>query len=218
MAVKPIPDGFHTITPYLVVRDAARIIEFLKQAFGATEQHRSLRPDGTIQHAQLRIGDSPLMIADGTEQRQPLPCAIYLYVTDTDAAYRQAVAAGATSVMEPADQFYGDRNAGVQDAAAITGGLAPTSRTSRKRSCTGGAKPSGKNRPGRSAACSAAARTGLRRGGIVRRGSSEPAKKQLAPKNGTQRSSCRANYRATAAISFSMGAPIRLPHSVHEPS
>lgn len=114
MAVKPIPEGFHTITPYLVVRDAAKLIDFLKNAFDAKEVHRSAA-DGAIRHAQLIIGDSPIMLAEGSEQWKPLPCAMYLYVKDTDATYKQAMAAGATSQMAPADQFYGDRNAGVVD-------------------------------------------------------------------------------------------------------
>ena len=114
MAVRPIPEGFHTITPYLVVRDAAKLIDFLKHAFDAKEVHRSTA-DGVIRHAQLTIGDSPLMLAEGGEQWKPLPCAMYLYVKDTDATYQQAVAAGGTSLMAPADQFYGDRNAGVVD-------------------------------------------------------------------------------------------------------
>lgn len=115
MAVKPIPEGFHSVTPYMVVRGARELIEFLKQAFGATEGHRTEQPDGTIMHAQLKIGDSPLMIAEGQGQWKPMPCAIYLYVKDTDATYKQALAAGGKSLMAPADQFYGDRNAGVTD-------------------------------------------------------------------------------------------------------
>ena len=115
MAVKPIPDGFHSITPYMVVHGARELIDFLKKAFDATEGHRTAQPDGTIMHAQLKIGDSPLMVAEGGEQWKPMPCAIYLYVKDTDATYPRAVAAGGKSLMTPADQFYGDRNAGVTD-------------------------------------------------------------------------------------------------------
>jgi PhnB protein len=119
MAVKPVPDGFHTVTPYLVVDDAAKLIEFLKRGFGAEEMHRSKRPDGKIMHAQVRIGDSMIMLADGNESHPPEPCSLYLYVPDVDAVYRRAIAAGGTSILEPADMFYGDRNAGVKDASGV---------------------------------------------------------------------------------------------------
>ena len=115
MAVKPIPEGFHSLTPYLVATGASKLIDFLKQAFDAKEVHRSAQPDGTIAHAQLIIGDSPIMLAEAGAQWKPMPCAIYFYVKDTDATYKQAIAAGGTSLMAPADQFYGDRNAGVVD-------------------------------------------------------------------------------------------------------
>jgi PhnB protein len=115
MAVKPIPEGFHTVTPYLLVTDARRLIEFLKQAFGAELVHLSTRPDGGVMHAQVRIGDSPVMMGEVTGEWKPMLGSLYLYVPDTDAVYRRALQAGGTSVMEPADQFYGDRNAGVKD-------------------------------------------------------------------------------------------------------
>jgi uncharacterized glyoxalase superfamily protein PhnB len=115
MAVRPIPEGFHTVTPYVVVSGASKLIDFLKQAFDAREVHRMARPDGVIMHAQVRIGDSFIMLADAGGPWPAMPTAIYLYVPDTDAAYRSALAAGSTSLMEPADQFYGDRNAGVKD-------------------------------------------------------------------------------------------------------
>ncbi len=115
MPVKPIPEGFHTVTPYLMVQGAQKLIEFLKQAFNARETERMAQPDGTITHAEVRIGDSIIMLAEAAGQWKPMPTGIYLYVEDTDAIYQRALAAGATSIMEPADQFYGDRNAGVQD-------------------------------------------------------------------------------------------------------
>jgi PhnB protein len=117
MTVKAIPDGYHTVTPYLVVEGAARLIDFMKAAFGAEERERLSRANGTIGHAEVQIGDSVLMISDASGQWGPMPAAIYLYVPDTDATFRSAVRAGGTSVMEPADQFYGDRNAGVRDFA-----------------------------------------------------------------------------------------------------
>ena len=115
MAVKPIPEGFHTVTPYLVVKDASKVLDFVKQAFDAKEMHRSVRPDGKIMHAQFRIGDSMVMIADGTPDHPPTPCSLYLYVKDTDALYKSAIKAGGTSIMEPMNMFYGDRNGGVKD-------------------------------------------------------------------------------------------------------
>lgn len=114
MAVKPIPEGYHTLTPYLTVAGAAKLIDFLKAAFGAAETFRSNR-NGGVGHAELRIGDSMLMLSEARDQWKPMPSVLYLYVEDTDATYKKALAAGATSLMEPADQFYGDRNAGVQD-------------------------------------------------------------------------------------------------------
>jgi PhnB protein len=115
MPVKPIPDGYHTVTPYLIVQGVAGLIDFLKQAFDAKEEHRTAMPDGTVMHAQVRIGDSAVMMGQAPGAHTPMPSAIYLYVPDADAVYRRALAAGATSIMEPADQFYGDRNAGVKD-------------------------------------------------------------------------------------------------------
>jgi len=113
--VKPIPDGYHSVTPYLIVKGVAALIDFLKEAFDAVETERLPGPDGTIGHAEVRIGDSIVMMGEG-EHFEPMPAAIYLYVNDIDAAYAKALAAGATTVMEPADQFYGDRSGGVKDA------------------------------------------------------------------------------------------------------
>ena len=117
MAVKPVPDGYHTVTPYLTVPGVAKLIEFVQRAFDAVEVHECMkRPDGTIMHAEVKIGDSMVMMGEPMGC-PPSPAALYLYVPDTDAIYRRALAAGATSLMEPADQFYGDRNAGVRDPA-----------------------------------------------------------------------------------------------------
>jgi PhnB protein len=116
MAVNPIPSGYHTVTPYLIVRDAAQLIEFLKQAFDAQDSVRMARPDGRIMHAEVRIGDSVVMMGEPGDETQLRPCMIHLYVDDADAAYQRALQAGASSVREPANQFYGDRSAGVKDA------------------------------------------------------------------------------------------------------
>jgi PhnB protein len=114
--VKPIPDGYHTVTPYMVVSDASRQIDFVKRAFDAKELHRSLGPDGKVAHAEVSVGDSRIMIGGARPGQPPIPCMLYLYVADTDAAYQRTIEAGATSVMAPANQFYGDRNGGVKDA------------------------------------------------------------------------------------------------------
>jgi uncharacterized glyoxalase superfamily protein PhnB len=115
MAVKPIPDGYHSVTPYLVVQGAATLIEFLKRAFEATETFRMAHQDGTVMHAEVKIGDSIVMMGEARGDHKPIPACIYLYVNDADAVYKRALQAGATSQMEPTDQFYGDRHGGVMD-------------------------------------------------------------------------------------------------------
>lgn len=114
--VKTVPDGFHTANVYLQVEDAAKQIAFLKQAFGAEELHRSAGPDGNIIHAEVRLGDSVVMIGQAGGPWKPRPCTVYLYMENVDAAHRTAVEAGAKSLGEPKDQFYGDRSGGVEDA------------------------------------------------------------------------------------------------------
>ncbi len=116
MSVKPIPDGYHTVTPYLVVDGAAGLIDFLKEAFGAEEILRMPGPDGSVMHAEVKIGNSIIMMGNASERFPVFPAGLYLYVEDVDALYRRAVAAGGISVSEPADQFYGDRVASVSDA------------------------------------------------------------------------------------------------------
>jgi PhnB protein len=117
MTVKPIPDGYHTVTPYLIVEGASSLIEFLKEAFDAQETERVVQPDGSIMHAEVRIGDSIVMLSDAMGERKPMPTSIYLYVNDADATYQRALQAGGTSVMEPANLFYGDRHGSVKDPA-----------------------------------------------------------------------------------------------------
>ena len=117
MAVKPIPEGYHSVTPYLLVDGVAGLIDFLKQAFDAEERERFSRPDGTIMHAEVRIGDSIVMMGEPTGELKPMPASMHLYVDDSDATYTRALQAGATSTMEPAEEFYGDRMAGVMDPA-----------------------------------------------------------------------------------------------------
>jgi len=121
--VNPIPEGYHTATPYLIVKDAARAIEFYKKAFGAIELMRMTQQDGRIGHAEIKIGDSPIMLADEFPEmgaRSPAalggsPVSVLLYVQDVDAVFNQAVAAGAKVTRPVKDQFYGDRSGGVTD-------------------------------------------------------------------------------------------------------
>ena len=113
MIVKPIPEGHHTVTSYLVVREAAQLIDFMKQAFGAEEIRRFTLPDGSIMHAEVRIGDSMVMLGEAGGEYAPMPAMLHLYVEDVDAVYQQALQAGAISLREPADQPDGDRRGGV---------------------------------------------------------------------------------------------------------
>ncbi len=114
MAVKPIPDGFHTVTPAIVVNGVAGLIDFLKEAFDAKERNRTPGPGRAIMHAEVQIGDSIVMMND-VMRGGPMPGSFYVYVEDCDATYQRAIKAGATAEMEPADMFWGDRMAHVKD-------------------------------------------------------------------------------------------------------
>lgn len=116
-AVKPIPEGYHSVTPFLMVAGAAKVIEFAKSVFNAREIERVEGPGGAIMHAEVQIGDSRVMIADAGGEWKSMPGTLYVYVTDMDAAYQRALKAGGASRQAPVDQFYGDRNAGVEDPA-----------------------------------------------------------------------------------------------------
>ena len=121
--VKPIPEGYHSVTPYLCCRDAASAIEFYKSAFGATEVMRMGAPDGKVGHAEIRIGDSRVMLADEFPEMGFLspqsvggsPVMLHLYVEDVDATVPKAVAAGAKITRPVEDQFYGDRGGQLED-------------------------------------------------------------------------------------------------------
>lgn len=119
MAVSYKPAETQNVIPYLVVTDAEKELAFVKEVFGAKETHVSRDPAGRIAHAQVTIGDSVVMMAQANEQWPSLPAAIYIYVPDVDAAYKRALAMGAASVMQPADQFYGDRNGGVKNSNGV---------------------------------------------------------------------------------------------------
>ncbi len=123
MATKPIPDGYHTATPYLIVKGAARALEFYKKAFGAEELLRMTDPTGGIGHAEIKIGDSPIMLADehpemgyrGPRSSDGTSVSILLYVDDVDARFARAIAAGATATRPVRDEFYGDRTGTLTD-------------------------------------------------------------------------------------------------------
>jgi PhnB protein len=123
MATQPIPEGYHTVTPYLAVEDATEAIEYYTKAFGAKERVRMETPDGKVGHAELEIGDSLVMLSDPFPQASTKPpnelggtsVSVFMYVEDVDAVVKQAVDAGATVTMEIADQFWGDRFGSVKD-------------------------------------------------------------------------------------------------------
>jgi len=123
MPVKPIPDGYSSVTPYLAVKQAADAIEFYRRAFGAKERMRLVAPDGKVGHAELAIGNSVIMLADehpDMDLRSPesyggASVTLHLYVPDVDASFRKATAAGAKPLRQVQDQFYGDRSGTVRD-------------------------------------------------------------------------------------------------------
>ena len=117
MAVKAKPDGYHSVTPYLAVDGAARLIDFVKHAFKAEEVMRLGAPGDRIGHAEVRIGDTLVMVADAHDGRQPMQAMLHVYVSDADATYQRALKAGGSSVQAPEDQFYGDRSGAVRDPA-----------------------------------------------------------------------------------------------------
>ncbi len=122
-AVKPIPDGYHTVTPYLIIKGAAQAIDFYKKAFGATELFRMAQPDGKIGHAEIKIGDSPIMLSDevpemgylGPQTLGGTPVSILIYVEDVDSVFSQSIAAGAQEQRPVEDKFYGDRGGSLVD-------------------------------------------------------------------------------------------------------
>lgn len=121
MAAKPIPDGYHSVTPYLVVRNAAKAIEFYKKALGAQELFRMAGEGDAVAHAEIKIGDSVVMLADETDEyKSPdsfggTPVTLLLYVEDVDAVFPKAIAAGGKELRPVTDQFYGDRSGMLRD-------------------------------------------------------------------------------------------------------
>ena len=132
MAVKPIPEGFHSVTPYLIVKDPAAALEFYQQAFGAVERMRMPDQQGGIMHAEFQVGDSRVMMAGEYPDRKALspqslggtPVSLCLYVENVDETFQQAVAAGATVRYPVQDQFYGDRSGTIEDPFGHTWSIA----------------------------------------------------------------------------------------------
>jgi len=155
---KPIPDGYHSVTPYLIVNGAADALEYYKKAFGATELFRMPAPEGKIGHAEIKIGDSPIMLADefpemGYKSPQSLggsPVSIMIYVDDVDTTFSQAVAAGGKEQRPVKDQFYGDRSGTLEDpfghvwhVATHKEDIAPDEMERRAKAATAAASGSG---------------------------------------------------------------------------
>jgi len=120
MSVTPIPEGFHTVTPYLTVDNAQSLIDFIQQALDGKLAYRMNDDQGNVRHAEMKIGDSMIMIGQARDEWHPKPTNLVLYVPDCDAIYKKALAAGATVVREMATQAYGDRSGGVQDSEGNT--------------------------------------------------------------------------------------------------
>jgi PhnB protein len=120
------PKGYNSASPYLIVDGADQTIEFLKKVFDAEELRRFTSPSGQVQHAEVRIDDTVIMIADGAEGWPPIPAYVHIYVPDVDATYKRALAAGATSVQEPVQKDDPDKRGGVKDSGGTTWWIATT--------------------------------------------------------------------------------------------
>jgi len=124
MGVKSIPDGYHSVTPALIVDGAADIISFTEKVFNAEVLTKMEGPDGAVQHSEVKIGDSLIFIADPMNGSASAPGWLYVYVDDVDSVYRKAIEAGATSIEELSDKFYGDRTGAIKDKAGNHWGIA----------------------------------------------------------------------------------------------
>ena len=113
MNVSPIPAGHNAVSPYLVVKDVAKMIDFLITVFEGEKIEGFLKPDGSLMHGEVKIHDSVIMIGQAQPEWSPQTNMIHIYVEDVDATYEKALASGAQSIMPPADQFYGNRESGV---------------------------------------------------------------------------------------------------------
>ncbi len=122
--VNPIPSQYQRVIPYLIAKGASDLMEFLKIVFDAEETERMSMPDGTVAHGEIKIGESTIMVSEASEMYKENPTMLYIYVEDVDATYKKALDAGATSVKEPENQFYGDRSCMVKDASGNSWGIA----------------------------------------------------------------------------------------------
>jgi len=119
MAVKPIPENYPRVSHYLIVKNVEETMDFIQHVFDGKVREKMKTPDGSVNHGEISIGDSVIMMGKPTENHEKQNVMLYIYVEDTDRAYKRALEKDAESVMEPADQFYGDRNAGVKDKDGI---------------------------------------------------------------------------------------------------
>lgn len=120
MTANPVPPGYHTVTPYLMVSDASALIEFAQRAFEAEARMKHTDAHGRVSHAEITIGDSVIMLGEGNAEYPPAPASLHLYIADVDAVYARALQAGGSSVREPRTEFYGDRMAGIRDSEGNT--------------------------------------------------------------------------------------------------
>jgi PhnB protein len=120
MSVDPVPKGYHTVTPYLMIQRAPQFIAFMAAVFGAETTERLLRPDGKIGHAEIKVGDSVIMLSEASAGHPATPVMLHVYVDDVDAVFDRAVQAGGTVLSKPAKQFYGDRSGGVKEPCGNT--------------------------------------------------------------------------------------------------
>ena len=120
MSATPIPEGYPAVSPYLMVKDAAKFIDFMSDVFDAQVVRQMMQPDGKIGHTDLRIGDSVIMLSEAREPHAPTPVMLHIYVQDVDSVFERAIQAGGTAISQPKDQFYGDRSAGVREPTGNT--------------------------------------------------------------------------------------------------
>lgn len=120
MSVKPIPENYPRVSPYLIVKNVNETMDFIQYVFEGKVREKMTMPDGSVNHGEMNIGESVIMMGKASEDYLPLNAMLYIYIEDTDKAYKRAIEKGAVSVMEPSNQFYGDRNAGVKDKDGIS--------------------------------------------------------------------------------------------------
>ena len=121
--IDPVPGGYPQVIPFLIVKGAPGLIDFLEKVFGAEETDRVTMPDGRVAHSEVKIGESMIMISETSEEYPPNPTMIHIYIDDVDGVYKRAMEAGAESVMAPEDRFYGDRACMVKDATGNSWGI-----------------------------------------------------------------------------------------------